>query len=86
MTELDLPSVVAVLIKHLPHTSVQTKVAVLHWIYLLHIRVPNKVHVHKKLPMTIYSKSSFILHTWGMWCVDRLILPLKRTVTYDTQF
>jgi len=46
--ELDLPSVVEVLIRHLLHTSVQTRVTVLDWIYQLHIRVPNKVQSFTK--------------------------------------
>ncbi|PNF35433.1 VAC14-like protein [Cryptotermes secundus] len=57
--QLDLPSVVDVLIKHLPHTSVQTKVAVLHWIYHLHIRVPNKMfrHVDELFPVLLRTLS-----------------------------
>jgi hypothetical protein len=35
---------------------------------------------------TYYSKSSFSRHAWEMGCADRSILPLERTVTYDTQF
>jgi hypothetical protein len=34
----------------------------------------------------VYSKSSFIWHTWGIGCADRSILLLQRTVTYDTLF
>jgi len=37
-----------VLIRHLLHTSVQTRVTVLDWIYQLHIRVPNKVQSFTK--------------------------------------
>jgi len=37
-----------VLIRHLLHTSIQTRVTVLDWIYQLHIRVPNKVQSFTK--------------------------------------
>ncbi|PSN34186.1 Protein VAC14 [Blattella germanica] len=59
ITELDLPSLVDVLIKHLPHTSVQTKVAVLRWIYHLHIKVPNKMfrHVDELFPVLLRTLS-----------------------------
>ncbi|XP_021933263.1 protein VAC14 homolog isoform X2 [Zootermopsis nevadensis] len=58
-TELDLPTVVDVLIRHLLHTSVQTKVAVLHWIYHLHIRIPNKMfrHVDELFPVLLRTLS-----------------------------
>ncbi|CAG2057122.1 unnamed protein product [Timema podura] len=41
--QLDLPSLVDVLTKHLHHTSVATKVSVLRWIYHLYIKIPTKV-------------------------------------------
>lgn len=41
--KLDLPHVVEILTIHLMHTSMQTKVAALRWIYHLHIKIPNKV-------------------------------------------
>ncbi|XP_015593801.1 protein VAC14 homolog [Cephus cinctus] len=43
---LDLGSVVQVLTKHLMHTSVQTKVAVLKWIHHLFTNIPNKMFHH----------------------------------------
>ncbi|XP_063972003.1 protein VAC14 homolog [Diachasmimorpha longicaudata] len=43
---LDLVSVVEVLTKHLMHTSVQTKVAVLKWIHLLFLNIPHKMYNH----------------------------------------
>lgn len=53
--ELDLPSVMDVLIKHLLHTSVQTRVTVLDWIYQLYIRVPKKMfrHVDELFPVLL---------------------------------
>ncbi|XP_067003163.1 protein VAC14 homolog [Anabrus simplex] len=53
--ELDVPSVVDVLIKHLLHTSVPTKVAVLQWIHHLHIKIPNKMfhHVDELFPVLL---------------------------------
>ncbi|KAJ9577283.1 hypothetical protein L9F63_006122, partial [Diploptera punctata] len=57
--KLDLPSVVDVLIKHLSYTSVHTKVAVLRWIYHLHIKVPNKMfrHVQELFPVLLRTLS-----------------------------
>ncbi|XP_012265720.2 protein VAC14 homolog [Athalia rosae] len=43
---LDLPSVVEVLIKHLLHTSVQTKVAVLIWSHHLFTNIPERMFNH----------------------------------------
>ncbi|XP_046661939.1 protein VAC14 homolog [Homalodisca vitripennis] len=45
-SQLDLPSVVKVLTTQLIHTSVQTKVAVLRWIYHLHTKLPNRMMCH----------------------------------------
>lgn len=42
--QLDLPSVIEVLTKHLLQTKVQTKVAVLQWIYHLHTKLPKRVN------------------------------------------
>ncbi|XP_063225932.1 protein VAC14 homolog isoform X2 [Bacillus rossius redtenbacheri] len=44
--KLDLPSVVDVLTKYLQHSSVPTKVAVLRWIYHLHVRLPKSMFRH----------------------------------------
>ncbi|XP_025830153.1 protein VAC14 homolog isoform X2 [Agrilus planipennis] len=41
--ELDLASVVDVLTQHVLHHSVQTKVAVLRWIYHLFVKLPDKM-------------------------------------------
>ncbi|XP_066142944.1 protein VAC14 homolog isoform X1 [Euwallacea fornicatus] len=41
--EIDLESVVDVLIQYLMHNSIQTKVAVLKWIYDLYMKLPNKM-------------------------------------------
>ncbi|XP_033222290.1 protein VAC14 homolog isoform X2 [Belonocnema kinseyi] len=43
---LDLSSVVEVLTKHLMHTSVQTKVAVLKWIHHFFTNIPEKMFYH----------------------------------------
>ena len=43
---LDISSVVEVLTKHLTHTSVQTKVAVLKWMHHFFINIPNKIFGH----------------------------------------
>ena len=40
---LDLAPVVEVLLKHLVHTAVPTKVAALQWIYHLHTKIPDRV-------------------------------------------
>ncbi|XP_044735191.1 protein VAC14 homolog isoform X2 [Chrysoperla carnea] len=45
-TNLDLPSIVLVLKQHLAHNSVQTKVAVLEWIYHLYTNIPNEMFNH----------------------------------------
>nr|CAD7403942.1 unnamed protein product [Timema cristinae] len=44
--QLDLPSLVDVLTKHLHHTSVATKVSVLRWIYHLYIKIPTKMFLY----------------------------------------
>ncbi|GLH02434.1 protein VAC14 homolog [Gryllus bimaculatus] len=44
--KLDVPSLVDVLTKHMLHTSVPTKVAVLQWIHHLCIKIPNKMFCH----------------------------------------
>uniref|UniRef100_A0A1B6CSH2 Protein VAC14 homolog n=1 Tax=Clastoptera arizonana TaxID=38151 RepID=A0A1B6CSH2_9HEMI len=44
--ELDLPSIVKVFSDHLIHTSVQTKIAVLKWIFHLHTNIPNRMTPH----------------------------------------
>lgn len=41
--EIDLQSVVDVLIQYLLHNSIQTKVAVLQWIHHLYTKLPSKV-------------------------------------------
>lgn len=43
---MDLTSVVEVLTKHLTHTSVPTKVAVLKWVYHLFTKIPDKMFKH----------------------------------------
>nr|CAD7585743.1 unnamed protein product [Timema genevievae] len=50
--QLDLPSLVDVLTKHLHHTSVATKVSVLRWIYHLYIKIPTKMfpYIEKLFP------------------------------------
>lgn len=42
-TQLDLGPVVNVLTCHLSHKSIQTRIAVLRWVLLLHMKTPNKV-------------------------------------------
>jgi len=42
-TQLDLGPVVNVLTCQLSHKSIQTRIAVLRWILLLHMKTPNKV-------------------------------------------
>ena len=41
--QLDLGPVVDVLIEQLAHRSIQTRIAVLRWVLLLHVKTPNKV-------------------------------------------
>ncbi|KAJ1524324.1 hypothetical protein ONE63_010831 [Megalurothrips usitatus] len=43
---LNLASIVEVLIKHLVHTAVPTKVAALQWVYHLHTNVPDRMVLH----------------------------------------
>lgn len=43
---LNLESIVDVLLKHLVHTAVPTKVAALQWVYHLHTNIPDKMVVH----------------------------------------
>lgn len=54
-SKLDLPSIIEVLTTHLLHTSVQTKVAVLRWIYHLHTNIPNRMlsHVDALFPVLL---------------------------------
>ena len=42
-TQLDLGPVVTVLTEKLKHKSIQTRIAVLRWVLLLHMKTPNKV-------------------------------------------
>ena len=42
-TQLDLGPVVDVLTVQLSHKSIQTRIAVLRWVLLLHMKTPNKV-------------------------------------------
>ena len=42
-TLLDLGPVVNVLTNQLIHKSIQTRIAVLRWVLLLHMKTPNKV-------------------------------------------
>ena len=42
-TQLDLGPVVNVLTCQLSHKSIQTRIAVLRWVLLLHVKTPNKV-------------------------------------------
>ena len=42
-TQLDLGPVVNVLTTQLTHRSIQTRIAVLRWVLLLHMKTPNKV-------------------------------------------
>ncbi|XP_049788046.1 protein VAC14 homolog [Schistocerca cancellata] len=45
-SDLDLPSVLDVLKKHLVHTCVPTKVAALRWLGFLHSVIPSKMYGH----------------------------------------
>lgn len=51
---LDLPSAVEVLTQYLMHNSIQTKVAVLKWIYDLYKKMPRDVF------LTFYLKNNFL--------------------------
>lgn len=42
-TQLDLHPVVDVLTDQLKNKSIQTRIAVLRWVLLLHMKTPNKV-------------------------------------------
>ncbi|XP_075215817.1 protein VAC14 homolog isoform X2 [Lycorma delicatula] len=55
-SNLNLQSVVDVLTKHLLHTSVQTKVAVLYWIYQLYIKIPNRMMEHVEVVFPVLLK------------------------------
>lgn len=56
---LDLPSIVEVLTKHLLYLSVQTKVAVLKWIHHLFINIPHQMfnHIEDLFPILMKSLS-----------------------------
>ncbi|XP_034237680.1 protein VAC14 homolog isoform X2 [Thrips palmi] len=43
---LNVESIVDVLLKHLVHTAVPTKVAALQWVYHLHTNIPDRMIVH----------------------------------------
>ncbi|XP_033115389.1 protein VAC14 homolog isoform X1 [Anneissia japonica] len=45
---LEIAPVVEVLLKHLQHSPMQTKIAVLRWIYHLHLKTPRKIFQHVK--------------------------------------
>lgn len=57
--QLDLTPVVEVLTRQLLQRSMQTKVAVLQWIYLLLIKIPNKIfkHVEEIFPILLKALS-----------------------------
>ena len=42
-TQLDVGPVVDVLTLYMTHKSIQTRIAVLRWVLLLHVKTPNKV-------------------------------------------
>lgn len=44
-TQLDLGPVINVLTNQLANKSIQTRIAVLRWVLLLHMKTPNKVSV-----------------------------------------
>jgi len=53
---LNLESIVDVLLKHLVHAAVPTKVAALQWVYHLHTNIPDRVcieanHTSKSVQM-----------------------------------
>ncbi|XP_064641038.1 protein VAC14 homolog isoform X2 [Lineus longissimus] len=57
--QLDIQSVVAVLARQLVHDSMQTRIAVLRWIYHLHIYTPNKIfrHAEELFPLLLKALS-----------------------------
>ncbi|XP_006816625.1 protein VAC14 homolog [Saccoglossus kowalevskii] len=57
--KLELAPMVDVLTRHLLHTSMQTRMAVLKWIYHLHIKTPNKIfnHVEELFPVLLKTLS-----------------------------
>ncbi|XP_066290973.1 protein VAC14 homolog isoform X1 [Branchiostoma lanceolatum] len=57
--ELELAPVVDVLTRHLLHESMLTRIAVLRWIYNLHIKIPNKIfrHVDELFPVLLKTLS-----------------------------
>lgn len=64
--QLDLSPVVEVLTKTLDHESVQTRMAVLRWIYHLYIKIPNKIFCHvdvifPKLLQTLSDQSNEVI-------------------------
>ncbi|XP_067131092.1 protein VAC14 homolog isoform X2 [Centruroides vittatus] len=64
--QLDLSPVVEVLTRTLDHESVHTRMAVLRWIYHLHIKIPNKIFCHvdvifPKLLQTLSDQSNEVI-------------------------
>ncbi|KAK3918994.1 Protein VAC14-like protein [Frankliniella fusca] len=44
--DLNFPSIIEVLLKHLVHSAVPTKVAALQWVYHLHTNIPDRMLLH----------------------------------------
>lgn len=61
--EIDLQSVVDVLIQYLMHNSIQTKVAVLKWIHDLYTKLPSKVRLWFSY-ILIVLRNNFLFCRW----------------------
>lgn len=54
--DLNLPSIIDVLQKHLVHSAVPTKVAALQWVYHLHTNIPDRMLLHVDELFTVLLK------------------------------
>lgn len=89
---LDLASIIEVLTKHLtmPQVPVQTKVAVLKWIYHLLTHLPDKIHLHVQelfpVLMKVLSDSSEEVVQQTLVVMAELISSKSNINTYFTKF
>ena len=58
-TQLDLGPVVNVLTSQLSHKSIQTRIAVLRWVLLLHVKTPNKVSSVPQIYIPVKTSSCY---------------------------
>nr|CAD7458945.1 unnamed protein product [Timema tahoe] len=82
--QLDLPSLVDVLTKHLHHTSVATKVSVLRWIYHLYIKIPTKEAALRVSHSSLMSSDRMRPRSgdWAMFpYIEKLFPELRRALS-----